>query len=162
MDITEEWVNENYQQLREAARKITGNAQADMIEELLHYTLDTFLNNAKAVDIINSGGGRFYCERVMLNSWQSATSPFHHTYLRGTADIEEAIDIPEEEVEDLAPMIAKIRIELTKLPWYDRMLFETFVNEGHTITSLARATGIPRTSISLTINRIKKHLKKII
>jgi hypothetical protein len=30
--------------------------------------------------IIDSGGGRFYCVRIMLNSWKSVTSPFYHTY----------------------------------------------------------------------------------
>jgi plasmid maintenance system antidote protein VapI len=40
------------------------------------------------------------------------------------------------------------------------MLFETFVEENHTVSSLARATGIPRTSVSLTINRVRRFLKE--
>ena len=49
---------------------------------------------------------------------------------------------------------------LAGLNWYDRMLFETFVEAGHTVSSLARSTGIARTSVSLTINRVRRYLKK--
>lgn len=49
---------------------------------------------------------------------------------------------------------------LEKLDWYDKMLFKTFVEEGHTVSSLSRSTRIPRTSVSLTINRVREYLKQ--
>lgn len=158
MDIINEWVNENYQPLKLAARKMTG-AKLDMVDELLHYTLDIFLRKEGVEDIIISGGGRFYCVRIMMNSWHSITSPFYHEYRKSSEDIDGLEDIPDEKEPDILPTFLKIKEELEKLPWYDQMLFETFVRENHTVSSLARATGIPRTSISLSINRIRKHIK---
>lgn len=145
--------------LEDAAKKISGNDP--LWQELLHYTLDEFLRKPNVDEIIESGGGRFFCVRIMMNSFRSTTSPFYTTYRKPSDSIEEAEDLVEEE-DDTKELVKKIKQELLKLPWYDRMLFETFVDEGHTISSLARATGIPRTSISLSINRIRRHIKKSI
>ncbi len=159
MGAIEEFVNDNYLALKEAAERISGNDP--LSEELLHYTLDEFLRKRDVESIVESGGGRFYCVRIMMTQWKSVTSPFYHTYRKPSDDIEiESVgEIPDEE-EDITAMADKIREELQLLNWYDRKLFEIFMDENHTISSLARATGIPRTSISLSINRIRKHIKK--
>lgn len=147
----------NYEPLREAAIKISGGDP--LHEELLHYSLDEFLRKKNVEGIIDSGGGRFFCVRIMMNSWRSVTSPFYYTYRQHTLPIDDLEERPEEPDERTTEIADRIREELNKLSWYDRLLFETFVDENHTISSLARATGIPRTSISLSINRIRKHIK---
>jgi hypothetical protein len=152
-------MNENYIPLREAAERISGNDP--LSEELLHYTIDEFLRKKDVDMIIDSGGGRFYCVRIMLNSWKSVTSPFYHTYRKPgeNINIEEIQDVPN--YDDPTTEIAdRIKEELSYLPWFDKKLFEVFLNENHTISSLSRVTGIPRTSISLSINRIRRHIKK--
>lgn len=152
-------MNENYIPLREAAERISGNDP--LSEELLHYTIDEFLRKKDVDMIIDSGGGRFYCVRIMLNSWKSVTSPFYHTYRKPgeNIDIEGIQDLPD--YDDPTTEIAdRIKEQLAVLPWFDQKLFEVFLNEGHTISSLSRVTGIPRTSISLSINRIRRHIKK--
>lgn len=159
MTIIDQFVNDNYSTLEDAAKKISGNDP--LWQELLHYTLDEFLRKSNVDEIIESGGGRFYCVRIMMNQFRSTTSPFYTTYRKPSDSLCEAEDLVEEE-DDTKELVKKIKQELQKLPWYDRMLFETFVDEGHTISSLARATGIPRTSISLSINRIRRHIKKSI
>ena len=154
-------MSENYEELRRAALRISGNSP--LAEELLHYTLDEFLLKPTVNDIIDSGGGRFYCVRIMMNSWKSTTSPFFYTYrqtnlpLDGLSNLE---DIPDEDEEPTQEKAKRAREVLNFLPWYDKMLFETFVEENHTVSSLARATGIPRTSVSLTINRVRRFLKE--
>jgi hypothetical protein len=159
LTIIDQFVNDNYTTLEDAAKKISGNDP--LWQELLHYTLDEFLRKPNVDEIIESGGGRFYCVRIMMNQFRSTTSPFYTIYRKPSDSLEEAEDYVEEE-DDTKELVKKIKQELQKLPWYDRMLFETFVDEGHTISSLARATGIPRTSISLSINRIRRHIKKSI
>lgn len=159
MTSIDQFVNDNYTVLEDAAKRISGNDP--LWQELLHYTLDEFLRKPNVEEIIDSGGGRFYCVRIMMNSFRSTTSPFYTTYRKPSDSLVEAEDIVEEE-DYTQELVKKVKAELQKLPWYDRMLFETFVDEGHTISSLARATGIPRTSISLSINRIRRHIKKSI
>lgn len=157
MSVIDTFFKENYDALKEAAIKISGNDP--LWEELLHYTIDEFLRKKHVEDIISSGGGRFYCVRIMMNSFRSTTSPFYTLYRRPSSDIEDVADLSIEE-DNTNEIADKIRAEIEKLTWYDKMLFEIYLDEGHTISSLARATGIPRTSISLSINRIRKHIKK--
>jgi hypothetical protein len=152
-------MNDNYIPLKEAAERISGNDP--LSEELLHYTIDEFLRKKEVDTIIDSGGGRFYCVRIMLNSWKSVTSPFYHTYKKPSADLDiEKIEDIEDDYDPTTEIADNIKRELDKLGWFDKKLFEVFYTENHTISSLARATGIPRTSISLSINRIRKHIKR--
>lgn len=159
MGVIEEFVNENYLPLKEAAERISSGHE--LAAELLHYALDEFLRKRDVKGIIESGGGRFYCVRIMMTQWKSVTSPFYHTYRKPSADvnIEEVSDLADYD-DNTLHIADRIREELSVLPWFDRKLFEIFITEGHTISSLARATGIPRTSISLSINRIRRHIKK--
>lgn len=151
------FLQDNYYPLKEAAERISGHNE--LAEELLHYTIDEFLKKSNVEEIVESGGGRWFCVKILMNSWRSSSSPFYYTYRRPSADIEEAEGVTEED-DDLTEFAEKTRTELQKLPWYDRMLFDTYVKDGHTVSSLARATGIPRTSVSLTLNRVRKHVKR--
>lgn len=151
------FLHENYFPLKEAAERISGHDE--LADELLHYTIDEFLKKDDVETIVQSGGGRWYCVAVMMRQWRSSSSPFYFTYRQPTVNIEEA-DHVLDEGEDLTEFAEKTREQLQKLPWYDRMLFETYLNDSHTVSSLARATGIPRTSVSLTLNRVRKHVKR--
>lgn len=151
------FLTDNYLPLKEAAERISGHHE--LAEELLHYTIDEFLKKPDLEHIVQSGGGRWYCVSVMMKQWRSSSSPFYFTYRRPTESIETIEDI-EDEAEDLTEFAEKTRAELQKLPWYDRLLFDTYVAENHSVSSLARATGIPRTSVSLTLNRVRKHIKR--
>jgi hypothetical protein len=150
------FLQDNYYPLKEAAERISGHDE--LAEELLHYTIDEFLKKANAEEIVLSGGGRWFCVRILMNSWRSSSSPFFYTYRQPTLDIEEAEGIADED-EDLTEFTERTRTILAKLPWYDRMLFDTYVTDNHSVSSLARVTGIPRTSVSLTLNRVRKHVK---
>jgi hypothetical protein len=152
----DQFFNENYNSLRDAAYRITGGDA--LSEELLHYAIDEFLIKKDVIAIIDSGGARFYCVKIMMTQWRSTSGPFFHTYRKASQDIEEAEDIPIE-IDEIPETAKRITKALQKLNWYDKLLFETFVTEGHSISSLSRATGIPRTSISLSINRIRKWIK---
>lgn len=136
-----------------------------MSEELLHYSLEQLLTKPNVQEIIDSGAAQFWVIRTMLNSWRSTTSAFFKIY-RGQFEqislesyLADDNDIEDEGGENLEEMAKKIESELAKLYWYDRELFKLYSDGGHTISSLARETKIPRTSISLTINRVKSHIK---
>lgn len=150
-------MHDHYIPLKGASIKISGGSQ--LADELLHYTLDSFLRNPKLEEILAAGAGRWFCVKIMMNSFRSVTSPFYHTYRNNPFPLHEAQE-PIEEEDPTAELAARAKTLLGHLNWYDRMLFETFVEEGHTVSSLARSTGIPRTSVSLTINRVRRYIKK--
>lgn len=150
-------MQDNYQPLKGAAQRISANSP--LAEELLHYTLEAFLTSPKRDEVLDCGAGRWFCIKIMTNSWKSVTSPFYHTYRQHHMGLDDLVE-PEEEEDNEDEMVQKVGKALAQLPWYDRMLFQTFVDEGHTISSLARSVGIPRTSVSLTIKRVRLHIKK--
>ena len=152
---------ENWIALQDAAQKISN--QDDQWEDLLHLCLEDFLAKENVNEIIGSGGGRFYLIRMMLNQYRSSTSWFHKTYRQpveeNNPNFEEEYEDPYEQEEPQPDYEQQIQELLAQLPWYDRNLFEIYALENHSMSSLARATGISRTSISLTIKRVKLYLK---
>jgi DNA-directed RNA polymerase specialized sigma24 family protein len=153
-----DFMQDNYKELHQAAVRISQNSE--LADELLHHCMEEFLVKKNVEEIVASGGGRFYLVRMMMNQWNSNTSPFFYTYRKQHDEItDDFIDIIEEEDEEFTKTADRIRAGLDGLCWYDRILFDTFVQENHTVSSLARATKIPRTSISLSINRIRRHIK---
>jgi len=58
--------------------------------------------------------------------------------------------------------IEKIEKELDGLYWYDKKVFEVYYNEGHTLDSLAKKTGISRNSLFTTLKKVRNQLKEIL
>jgi DNA-directed RNA polymerase specialized sigma24 family protein len=154
----QKFFEDEYNELKKASRRITGNHA--LSDELLHWVLDSFMFNPRVDEIISSGGGRFYCVRIMMNQWGNISSDFYKAHRQHSDTIDGLEELPQEDEGLEAHIASKAKQVLSELPWYDRKLFETLVEEGHTVSSLARATGIPRTSVSLTINRIRKQIKR--
>ena len=164
MNITD-WTNQNYNKLLQAAKNISYNDE--LSEELLHYSLEQLLIKPNILEIVNSGGCEFYIIRIMLSQWRSTTSPFYKIYRKNVCQIEldsylERNDVADEIAqctEQIELTANEIQSELRNLGWYDQTLFKLYCEDGKTISSLARETSIPRTSISLTINRVKRHIR---
>ena len=151
----EEFISENYEHLHQSAKKISGNHE--LAQESLHYSIEQFLGKENVQGIVDSGGATFYIVAILLRCWRSSTSPFYRQYLQPTSVVS---DPKENQEEDLTQELYNLALQkLDGLHWYDKMLFQTYVDEGHSISSLSRVTGIPRTSISLTINRVRKYLQ---
>jgi len=150
-----QFLEQEYITLQEAAQKITGNNELQL--DLLHYAIEELSGKKNLQSILDSGGGRFYLVSIMLTQWRSQTGPFYKQFMKEHVDIS-AWDQPDEEEPRLD--VTRIRQLLDQLPWYERELFKIFTDGGHTYSSLSRETGIPRTSIGLTIKRIRKYIKQ--
>ena len=150
-----ETIEFEYPELIKAAKKITGGHPLHM--DLLHYSIEELYNKPNMHEIVLSGGLRFYLVRIMMTQWRSRTGPFFKQFGdHFHREIPESLAEPETQSLD-SQRVSKL---LHQLPWYDKMLFETFMEGSHTYSSLSRETGIPRTSISLTINRVRKYIKQ--
>lgn len=144
-----------YDKLQEAAKKITGNNSLYL--DLLHYAIEEMSGKQNLDTILESGGGRFYLVSIMMTQWRSQTGPFYKNYIKEGRDID-SYEQSDEEPESLD--VARVNKILDGLPWYDRELFRLYVQGDHSYSSLARETMIPRTSIALTIKRVRNHIKK--
>jgi len=150
-----ETIELEYPHLIEAAKKITGNHELHL--DLLHYSIEELYNKPNMKSIVDSGGLRFYLVRIMMTQWRSKSGPFYKQF-GDHWHREIPNNLIEENEEHLD--IEKIKELLKNLNWYDSMLFKTFTEGDHTYSSLSRDTGIPRTSISLTVNRVRQYIKQ--
>lgn len=144
-----------YPHLIAAAKKITGNHELYL--DLLHYSIEELYSKPNLSSIVESGGLRFYLVRIMMIQWRSKTGPFYKQFGdHWHREIPQNLIDEKEEPLD----VERVNRLLKELNWYDTMLFKTFIEGNHTYSSLARDTGIPRTSISLTVNRIREYIKQ--
>jgi hypothetical protein len=147
---------QEYPILIEASKKITNNHELHM--DLLHYALEELYSKKNYEEIINSGGVRFYVVRIMLTQWRSNTGPFYKMFFNQKSNeiSEDIIDYKEYDQHELEYIKA-----LEDLAWYDKELFKIFSDKQHTISSLSRETGIPRSSVDITIKKVRKILRKL-
>ncbi len=163
MTITD-WTNSHYKLLSEAIYRITSGDS--LSEELLHYTLTAFLDRADTQQIVDSGGGFYFCLKIATNSWKSTTSPFYRVYRDPNLHQEllpkhEEVPDTESEEQDLEnlDLHRKIDTELSKLSWYEKELTIAYSQHNCNASLLSKVTKIPRTSINLTLNRVRAHIK---
>jgi len=165
-----EWTDNNYQPLKQACIRISeGNPLA---EELLHYVLSEFLSKPDVKSIVMSGSAFFYCLRIATNSWKSTTSPFYRTYRDPNLKISlndnltawikdseyDESQNDQEEVEE--GLWQRVQEALEDLGWYEQELLKVYAENGGNASLVSRLTKIPRTSINLTIRKIKRHMKQ--
>lgn len=154
------WVEVNYTPFQQACYRI---ASGDKLwEELASYCLVTFLEHKDRALILESGGAFYFCLRIATNAWNSNTSPFYKQFRQAHDEItskhEDILwEDPEEETE---PFQTRIDTILNELDWYSRELFRVHVEHGTNASALSRELKIPRKSISLTVNRVKTHIKQ--
>jgi DNA-directed RNA polymerase specialized sigma24 family protein len=153
-----QYLSNDYSELTNAAKKITGSNE--LSTDLLHYAIEEVSYKSNLQAIIDSGGMRFYLVRIMMTQWRSSTGPFYKAFVKSGGQIE--LDKVEHLVEKETEVLDTKRVNqiVESLPWYDKELWKLYVEGGYNYTGLAKVTGIPRTSIGLTINRVKKHIKK--
>jgi hypothetical protein len=151
IDIVQE-----YPILIEASKKITGGHELHL--DLLHYAIEELYSKSNYNEIINSGGLRFYIVRIMLTQWRSNTGPFYKMFFNQKSNeiVGDFIYEDEYEFNELEYIKA-----LDGLAWYDKELFKIFSDKQHTISSLSRETGIPRSSVDITIKKVRKILRKL-
>ena len=154
MNFTE-YLSNDYQALTEAANKITGNHHLAL--DLLHYGIEELSTKANLQDILDSGGARFYLIRIIMTQWRSQTGPFHRQFVKQHEELEWH---DKEEKEEKHLDLDRVNHLINNLDWYDRELFKLFAEGNHNYSTLSKETGIPRTSIALTIKRVRKHIKK--
>jgi hypothetical protein len=71
--ISEVWINENYDNLKRIAKKLS----PENSEDALHYALISFLEKKNLNDIIESGGGTFYIINILLRALRSKNNEFY-------------------------------------------------------------------------------------
>lgn len=151
-----EYLKEDYSELIKAANTITGGSHYAI--ELLHYSIVELAGKKTLQEVLDAGAARFYLVRIMMTQHRSVTGPFYRNCVKQSLPILYDVTDFSEENEELD--VKRVNLLLDALPWYDRELFKLYAAGEHNYSTLSELTKIPRTSISLTIRRVRDYLKK--
>ena len=148
------------------------NVIDEVVQEQMLYFMQ--MNKQTLTDIYDKDGLVKYGAVAIHRAITSSRSTYYYKYRKyytkidgsfnnifNSKDISQIPDVIDESIyKKLA--IEKIERELKKMYWYDKKVFEVYYNEGHTLDSLAKKTGISRNSLFSTIKKVRTKLKEIL
>lgn len=144
----------------------------DLTQEVFEQLLNMEPNKLEA--LINTGDIYKYFNRMCKLNYYSRNSKYYYTYGKVNEHISFNEDFTDDLQKDKSQKPDNIYITddsdlinsiLDELYWYYRDLFKLYVlgdseNDSYSYSSLAKKTGISRTSIYYTIKSVKKYIRK--
>ena len=166
------YLEKSYNKLLEISKRITSNKYPDY-EDLLHESIIALYNSNqnKIKDIIEKKQLTFYIVRIMMNQYQSNTSPYHKKYRRTKhkEHLKEFYIYTKEpltkekmqEFEDGEKRLQWIDEKLKGLSWFDVEVFRIYFREGFSLNKMQKETKINRSTLGKSIRYIKNYLKSL-
>lgn len=162
--MLEQYIQTNYNTLANIARTITHNRTPDW-EDLLSEVVLVILESdrARMEALIGRNQMRYWVTRIMLNQYNSSTSPYHYKYRMHTvrhrkADPEIRRWLAEgdrDEIQAREVMLEYVEEALKDMDYFDRMVTTIYYKHGHSLNTLAAETGISRTTLYKAIKRTR-------
>lgn len=132
----------------------------DLRQEVILIVLEYDKN--KLDDIIDKGKQvfKFWIVRICCNQLLSKYGPMYRKYnnLIPVEDITLFMKEMDDDV-DYTSVVGTIQKEIDKLYWYDKEILQMYIELG-SVRKVSAHTGIPHTSIFITIKNIRKCIKK--
>ena len=172
MEKLNDYLDKSYQNLLDISKRITSNRHPDY-EDLLHETILTLYNadQEKIKIIIEKKQLTFYIVRIMLNQYQSNTSPYHKKYRKqyNEKQLKEFYIYTKEpltkekmkQLEEQENRLQWIDEKLKHLSWFDVEVFKIYYRENYSLNTMSKATKINRSTLGKSIRFIKNYLKSL-
>ncbi len=170
MEKLNEYLEKSYTNLLDISKRITSNRHPDY-EDLLHETILALYNSdlQKIKYIIEQKKLTFYIVRIMLNQYQSNTSPYHKKYRKqyNEKQLKEFYIYTKEpltkekikKLEEQENRLQWIEDKLKHLSWFDVEVFKIYYRENYSLNTMSKATKINRSTLGKSIRYIKNYLK---
>ena len=164
------YLEKSYNKLLEISKRITSNKYPDY-EDLLHESIIALYNSnqKKIKDIIEKKQLTFYIVRIMMNQYQSNTSPYHKKYRKqyNEKQLKEFYIYTKEpltkekmkKLEEQEDRLQWIDEKLKGLSWFDVEVFRIYFREGFSLNKMQKETKINRSTLGKSIRFIKNFLK---
>lgn len=172
MERLNEYLDKSYTNLLDISKRITSNRHPDY-EDLLHETILALYNadKEKIKIIIEKKQLTFYIVRIMLNQYQSNTSPYHKKYRKqhNEKQLKEFYIYTKEpltkekmkRLEEQEDRLQWIEEKLKHLSWFDVEVFKIYYRENYSLNTMSKATKINRSTLGKSIRFIKNYLKSL-
>tara|TARA_Y100000401_G_scaffold5843_1_gene4011 strand:- start:577 stop:1098 length:522 start_codon:yes stop_codon:yes gene_type:complete len=167
-----DYLDKSYQNLLDISKRITSNRHPDY-EDLLHETILALYNadKEKIKIIIEKKQLTFYIVRIMLNQYQSNTSPYHKKYRKqyNEKQLKQFYIYTKEpltkekmrKLEEQEDRLQWIEEKLKRLSWFDVEVFKIYYRENYSLNTMSKATKINRSTLGKSIRFIKNYLKSL-
>ena len=172
MEKLNDYLEKSYQNLLDISKRITSNRHPDY-EDLLHESILALYNadQEKIKIIIEKKQLTFYIVRIMLNQYQSNTSPYHKKYRKqyNEKQLKEFYIYTKEpltkekmkQLEEQEDRLQWIDEKLKHLSWFDVEVFKIYYREGFSLNKMQKETKINRSTLGKSIRFIKNYLKSL-
>ena len=172
MQKLNEYLEKSYNNLLDISKRITSNRHPDY-EDLLHETIIALYNSnkEKIKDIIEQKKLTFYIVRIMMNQYQSNTSPYHKKYRKqyNEKQLKDFYIYTKEpltkekmkQLEEQEDRLQWIEKKLKHLSWFDVEVFKIYYREGFSLNRMQKETKINRSTLGKSIRFIKNYLKSL-
>ena len=166
--VIRSYISENYDAIKKIACVIAKKSITDC-EELCHLVILSILESdqEKIEEIIQKKQLRYWIVRMMMNQYNSNTSPFHYTYRKpaerhraASQDIAMWYDSDMEKKIRDEEKIDFINSTLSDMPYFDKTVTEIYYEHNHSLRTMAQATGVSRTTLFKTLKRTRNEIKK--
>jgi hypothetical protein len=151
-----QYLEENYDELTRITANITKNHpdKDDLLSEVILILYD--YDQAKLQEIINKKHIKFFIIGIMINQFNSATSPFHKKFRSNKIEyMDEYFEIVDDEQYDpsIDTKISFIENELNNAHWYVKRVVEMKTQMSY--QSIKNITSIPRSSLYSTFDKFR-------
>ena len=113
-------------------------------------------NKDKMVEIVKRGHVKYFLITIVMNQWNSTTSPFYKQYRKQNIEyVEEYQDVKDDDFYDdkIDEKIAFIEDELKNQHWYIQQVVNMKTEMSY--QEIKDVTGIPRSSLYSTFNKFR-------
>lgn len=158
------WLSEHWDEVQKIARVIAEGKEPDS-SELAQEVAVVMLEKEETLDrLVERGVVKYWVVRVCLNNYRSSTSRFHYKFRRRMPDAAvehwKHVTTDTQEKELMERQLSFIEREARGLDEYERMIFRVYWEEGHSLNSMAEATGIKRSSIYKALSKAHDEINK--
>lgn len=153
---------QTYKKYLQISKTICGNDER--AQDLLHDTLLQFTKNTK-FNTLSHKDRVFYITRALKNQFYSNNSSFNRTYRKYQFDeMHEGYEVIDTEYDEAPTMdwvneMLSAELKLNPTFWYNKGLFDIWVEHGGIIDRVHKQTRIPKYSIIDTINELKNFIR---
>ncbi len=166
--ILNNFIEERYTDIMTMSKKIT-KSHVEW-EELGHYCIEKFMLHERATELIEANRAMNFISGIMYRSFHSSTSQYHTdirqknkfysvddwTYLDGTND---EYNLEQDNVLEVIETIIEEMVVESRDQWFRATLFQQWLNNQN-YSSLSRQIGIPRTTISRSVEEAITYINR--
>ena len=136
---------------------IAGHLSDDLFQHIWVRILE--FDHVKLEQIYSKGYLQFYIYRMIVNEARNKNNPFlkNHKHIDLEFIFTDEYDI--EQDSDFETNLEKVKCNLDKLFWYDKKIFELYVEFG-SLRKVSAKTGIKYGAIHQTVTKVKKQLNE--